>query len=112
MTNLANTYHKQGRLNEAEQLGIQVMDMRKKLLGAEHPKTLNSMENLAITYMHQGRWNELEQLEVQVLYHFIQLDSVVMRDRLDKILVSSFSSFSHDVPKLCQNCGWHQVLSI
>ena len=43
------------------------MDMKKKLLGAEHPDTLNSMGNLAVTYSNQGRWNEAEQLEVQVM---------------------------------------------
>jgi putative hemolysin len=43
------------------------MDMRKKLLGAEHPDTLTSMANLASTYGNQGRWNEAEQLEVQVM---------------------------------------------
>ena len=39
MGNLAGTYRNQGRWNEAEQLEIQVMDMTKKLLGAEHPDT-------------------------------------------------------------------------
>ena len=43
------------------------MDMRKKLLGAEHPDTLLSMRNLASTYRNQGRWNEAEQLQVQVM---------------------------------------------
>jgi len=54
-------------LNEAEQLEIQVMDMRIKVLGAEHPDTLISMGNLASTYMNQRRWNEAEQLEIQVM---------------------------------------------
>ena len=64
MTNLAVTYREQGRWNEAEHLQVQVMEMRKKLIGAEHPDTLNSMTNLAVTYYKQGRWNEAEQLEV------------------------------------------------
>src|ERR1700678_1530422 len=56
-----------GEWNNAEQLFVQVMDMRKKLLGAEHPSTLTSMANLASTYLNQGRWNEAEQLFVQVM---------------------------------------------
>jgi hypothetical protein len=44
MANLASTYWNQGRWNEAEQLEVQVMDMRKKLLGAEHPDTLTVWE--------------------------------------------------------------------
>ena len=43
------------------------MDMRKKLLGDEHPDTLTAMGNLANTYFNQERWNEAEQLEVQVM---------------------------------------------
>ena len=43
------------------------MDMRKKLLGPEHPHTLLSMGSLASTYRNQGRWNEAEQLELQVM---------------------------------------------
>jgi len=43
--------------------------MRKKLLGAEHPDTLQSMASLASTYASKGKWDEAEQLlvEVQVL---------------------------------------------
>jgi hypothetical protein len=49
---LAGTYSNQGRWNEAEQLEVQVMDMRKKLLGADHPDTFGNMGNLASTYLH------------------------------------------------------------
>ena len=40
----------QGRWNEAERLLVHVMDMRKKLLGAEHPDTITSVGNLANTH--------------------------------------------------------------
>ena len=43
------------------------MDMRKKVLGAEHPDTLKSMANLASTYWNQERYNEAEQLQNQVM---------------------------------------------
>jgi hypothetical protein len=67
MGHLANTYSNQGSWNEAEQLQLQVMDMRNKLFGPEHPDTLLSMESLAKTYFNQGRWNEAEQLQLQVM---------------------------------------------
>ena len=67
MSNLASTYLKQGRWNEAEQLQVQVTNIMKKLLGEEHPHTFSSMGNLADTYSNQGRWNEAEQLQVQVM---------------------------------------------
>ena len=43
------------------------MEIRKRVLGAEHPSTLTSMANLASTYRNQGRWKEAEELEVQVM---------------------------------------------
>ena len=56
-----------GDWNNSEQLAMQVLDMRKKLLGTKHPDTLKSMEDLARKYHYQGKLNEAEQLEVQVL---------------------------------------------
>ena len=43
MSNLASTYHDQGRLSEAKQLEVQVLDLGKKLLGAENLDCLISM---------------------------------------------------------------------
>ena len=65
--NFALVLGENGDLNSAEQLEDRVLDMRKKLLGAEHPDTLTSMANLASTYMNQGRWSEAEQLDIQVM---------------------------------------------
>jgi tetratricopeptide (TPR) repeat protein len=56
-----------GRYNEAEKAFMQVMENRKRVLGAEHLDTLTSMANLASTYRNQGRWKEAEELEVQVM---------------------------------------------
>ena len=46
--NFALVLGENGDLNNVEKLWIQVMEMRKKLLGKEHPETLNSMANLAM----------------------------------------------------------------
>ena len=56
-----------GDYKHAEQLMVQVSDMRKMLLGAKHPDTLTSLANLASTYSSQGKWNEAKQLKIQVL---------------------------------------------
>ena len=66
-TNFALVLWENGDLNNAELLQVQVMEKRKKLLGAEHPDTFTSMAYLASTYRNQGRWNEAEQLEIQVM---------------------------------------------
>ena len=65
--NFALVLQENGDFNSAEQLEVQVMDMRKKILGADHPDTLRSIANLASTYRNQGRWNEAEQLDIQVM---------------------------------------------
>jgi Tetratricopeptide repeat len=43
-------YRNQGRWKEAEELFVQVIETRKKVLGAEHPSTVTRMANLALTY--------------------------------------------------------------
>jgi tetratricopeptide (TPR) repeat protein len=56
-----------GHWEKAEELFVQVMETRKRVLGQEHPSTLTSMANLASTYRNQGRWKEAEELFVQVM---------------------------------------------
>ena len=56
-----------GDWNNAKQLAMEIVDMRKKLLGVNHPDTLTSMGDLASTYYRQGKLNEAEQLGLQVL---------------------------------------------
>ncbi|KAH8724301.1 hypothetical protein GQ44DRAFT_618470, partial [Phaeosphaeriaceae sp. PMI808] len=47
-----------GRWKEAEELEVQVMETRKRVLGEEHPDTLTSMNNLAFTLKGQGLTNK------------------------------------------------------
>jgi hypothetical protein len=57
MANLAATYRNQGRWKEAEELEVQVLETRKRVL-TEHPDTLISMHNLASTLQSQARHEE------------------------------------------------------
>lgn len=50
-----------------EELEVQVIEIRKNKIGADHRDTLMSMANLALTYRNQGRWSVAEELEVQVI---------------------------------------------
>jgi Tetratricopeptide repeat len=70
MGNLASTYRSQGRYTEAEKLVVQVIEVRKTVLGLEHPDTLASVNNLASIYWNQGRWAEAEKVNVQVMEAF------------------------------------------
>ncbi|CAN9326707.1 unnamed protein product, partial [Alternaria alternata] len=63
----AMVLYNDGRYEEAEELDVQVLETRKRVLSDEHPHTLTGMANLASTYRNQGRWKEAEELEIQVL---------------------------------------------
>jgi hypothetical protein len=55
MANLALTWRQQGRLDAAEELEVQVLELRKAVLGEKHPDTITAMANLASTWRQQGR---------------------------------------------------------
>jgi CHAT domain-containing protein len=67
LNNLAGLYRSQGRYSEAEPLYRQALDMRKRLLGNEHPDVATSLDNLAFLYWTQGRYSEAEPLYRQAL---------------------------------------------
>lgn len=46
------------RSPEAEALRKQVLEIRKRILGEEHPDTLGSLGGLASLYQNQGRYPE------------------------------------------------------
>jgi hypothetical protein len=52
-------FYEGGQWQEAEELEVQVMETRKRVLGQEHPDTLTGMCNLAFTWKFQGRNVEL-----------------------------------------------------
>ena len=67
LNNLARLYKSQGRYEEAEPLYIQALEMRRKLLGEEHPYVAITLNNLARLYKSQGRYEEAEPLYLQAL---------------------------------------------
>jgi hypothetical protein len=44
----------------SEKPEVQVMEIRKTVLGPEHSSTLTSMANLTFTYRNHGRWPGVE----------------------------------------------------
>ncbi|KAH0539046.1 hypothetical protein FGG08_004392 [Glutinoglossum americanum] len=67
MASLAAAYSDHGNFPKALDLMEQVVEARKRALGAEHPDTLSAIGYLVLIYMNQGRWKEAEELGVQVL---------------------------------------------
>ena len=46
---------------------MQALELRKRLLGDEHPDVATSLNNLALLYDSQGRYSEADPLLVQAL---------------------------------------------
>jgi len=46
---------------------MQVLDAKKRILGVEHPGTINAMANLAATNQYLGKYTQAEKLAMQVL---------------------------------------------
>ncbi|KAL6819172.1 hypothetical protein V8C40DRAFT_252626 [Trichoderma camerunense] len=57
---------KQGMLNEAEDLALEILETGKRVLGKEHPDVLTCLASLSLIYERQGRFGEAEDLLVQV----------------------------------------------
>jgi tetratricopeptide (TPR) repeat protein len=64
---LANILEFQKRWDEAEELFIQVLEIRKRFLGTRHIATLTSMTTLACMYQGCGRLEEAEKLSKQII---------------------------------------------
>ena len=61
---LALSYNCVGRSQEAEELLRKTLEMKKRILGEEHPDTFETMHGLAVCY------NSLEQFEMaDALFH-------------------------------------------
>ncbi|KAJ7713488.1 hypothetical protein B0H16DRAFT_1621076 [Mycena metata] len=60
MGNLATSYSDLGEHQKAKEL-------RKQVLGDNHPDTLHTMSNLAISYSDLGEYQKAEELRVLVL---------------------------------------------
>ena len=64
---MANFYDNAGRRDEALKLREEVLPLRRKVLGPEHPDTLSAMNNLALSYFDAGRRAEALKMREEVL---------------------------------------------
>ena len=59
---LGETYHEQGKYEQAEPLLHQAMVIHEHLFGLEHPRTATSINNLAVLSFYQGKYEQAEPL--------------------------------------------------
>ncbi|KAJ7054953.1 hypothetical protein C8F01DRAFT_1235000 [Mycena amicta] len=71
--NFANIFYEGGMFRRAEALEKNVLSRGVRLLGTEHPNTVEAMTNLAATYRSLGQYTEAEKLQEQVLEKRTQL---------------------------------------
>ncbi len=67
MNNLAELYRREGKLRDAENLFTQVVDLRRRLLGPDHPNTASVLTSLAGIKLAQHQYDEAEVLLRQAL---------------------------------------------
>jgi len=60
--NLAMLFHDQGKLDEAEPLFREALEVRRRTLGDTHPNTLANINNLGLLLKDQGKLSEAEPL--------------------------------------------------
>jgi hypothetical protein len=65
--NLASSLRGQGKYAEAEQMEREILDVRRRVLGPEHPHTLKKMSNLGCSLHGQGKHAEAEQMQRELL---------------------------------------------
>ena len=64
---IGRTYTDLGLYPEASKQLERSIDLRRRMLGPEHPDTLTSMQNLAMIYRDQGKYPQAEALNSQIL---------------------------------------------
>ena len=63
----ANQLYQAGKYEEAIPLVEQILQIRRQVLGEEHPDVATSLNTLAVLYQNQGRYAEAEPLYQQAL---------------------------------------------
>lgn len=82
-SSLGGTYHRRGRLLEAENIKVKVLEKFKLHLGDSSPRTLSAKHELASVYHSQGRYSESEILQTQVLGTRIKMMGNYHRESLN-----------------------------
>jgi non-specific serine/threonine protein kinase/serine/threonine-protein kinase len=64
---IGRVYRNLGLYAKAEPLLARSVEIRRRVLGADHPDTLQSMDSLAVFYEQAGRYDEAEKLQAETV---------------------------------------------
>jgi tetratricopeptide (TPR) repeat protein len=67
MNNLALAYRDQRQYAKAEPLFVNTLELQHRVLGADHPETLNTKHHLALMYQNHGQFPKAEELFREVV---------------------------------------------
>jgi cytochrome c-type biogenesis protein CcmH/NrfG len=81
---------------EAEELDMQVMEIFRRVLSAEHPSTLTNMVILAFTWQEEGRVAEA----VMLLEEYVQLRTLISGANHSNTLSSSTALMGWETERL------------
>jgi hypothetical protein len=70
MNNLAVLYRDEGKYAQAESLFTKVVEVRGRVLGADHASRLDSMNDLALLYLYEGKYVQAEAVLRQALVSY------------------------------------------
>ncbi len=76
MQTLGQVYGDQGRYDASVTLFLEVLEIRKRVLGEEHPETARAMGDLGYLYILQGAYEKAEPLAARV----VEIHRVVLGD--------------------------------
>ena len=81
-SNLAEIYSRQKKWEEAENLQLEALGIRKRTLGMNNLATVQCMSSLGWTYAQHGHFQEAKMLQLQVLESRIRLQGATHPDTI------------------------------
>jgi len=105
MHNLAFVLSLEGRYAEAEKLDREALDLRRRVLGPEHPATLATMRDLSVDLSRERRYAEAEKLVRDRSTSPATFWGRRTSSRLRPFIVSAASKLAREIAqKLCRSC--------
>ena len=66
-------YYEKGEFYSAEKLYLQAKELRKKIVGENHPDYVNTLNGLAVLYQESGNYKKAEPVITSYSIHYTKL---------------------------------------